>query len=178
MKQIREVIVVEGKNDTARLRRWFDCETIETGGLSLNEETLDLIRTVQERRGVIIFTDPDSPGNRIRDRINKAVPGCKNAFAEKKRARTEKKVGVEHAEKEMLEEALANLVTYTETPHACITAQDMFELGLSGADNSAQLRTKLGAYLHIGDANARTFRSRLSCLGITREELEKAIAYV
>lgn len=33
MKQhIKEIIVVEGKNDTNTLQSFFDCDTIETGG--------------------------------------------------------------------------------------------------------------------------------------------------
>ena len=104
--KIREVIVVEGKNDTNVLRQYFDCETIETHGTSLDAQTLELIRLTQARRGVIIFTDPDHPGEYIRRRINEAVPGCKNAFIEKDKAKTPKKVGVEHASRTDLEEAL------------------------------------------------------------------------
>ena len=33
--KIREVIVVEGKNDTNVLQQYFDCETIETHGTSM-----------------------------------------------------------------------------------------------------------------------------------------------
>lgn len=70
--KIREVIVVEGKNDTNVLQQYFDCETIETHGTSLDAQTLALIRLAQQRRGVIIFTDPDHPGEYIRRRVNEA----------------------------------------------------------------------------------------------------------
>ena len=73
MKRIKEVIVVEGKNDTARLHRLFDCDTIETSGTDVNQKLIDRIHIAQKRRGVIIFTDPDAPGNRIRDKINRKV---------------------------------------------------------------------------------------------------------
>ena len=37
-----EILVVEGKNDSANLKRYFDCDTIITGGLALTKEKLNL----------------------------------------------------------------------------------------------------------------------------------------
>ena len=73
-KKIQEVIVVEGRHDTEKLRKYFDCDTIETGGTSLGDSVIERIREAQKARGVIIFTDPDSPGNRIRNVINQNIP--------------------------------------------------------------------------------------------------------
>ena len=174
-KRIEELIVVEGRHDAMRLKEFFDCDTVETSGTGIREETLEMIRRAREKRGVIIFTDPDSPGNRIRNLINREVPGCLNAFVQKHEARTEKKVGVEHAAKEVLEEALANLVTYTDDPEEMITAEDMYELGLAGKENSGELRRRAGEALHIGFGSAKTMRKRLNCLKITKEELRKVI---
>ena len=56
---IKELIVVEGKNDTKRLQSFFDVETIETHGLGLSKDTIELIRKANEKRGVILFLDPD-----------------------------------------------------------------------------------------------------------------------
>ena len=41
-----------------------------------------------KKRGVIIFTDPDAPGEKIRSTINQHVKGCKNAFIDRKKAIT------------------------------------------------------------------------------------------
>jgi ribonuclease M5 len=109
MKRIRQLIVVEGRHDSAALKKYFDCDTIETGGTSLDETVFEQILEAKEKRGVIIFTDPDSPGNRIRNEINQRIPGCENAFIDKSQARTEHKVGVEHASYEAIAEALENL---------------------------------------------------------------------
>lgn len=175
MKQIRQLIVVEGRHDSARLKEFFLCDTIETGGTSLGEEVIERIRQAQKSRGVIIFTDPDSPGNRIRNAINQAVPGCANAFIDKKAARTDHKVGVEHADRDDLEAALANVVVYEEKPQSSITMEDLYELGLCGSLNSASLREQAGNALHIGMANAKTMLKRMNYLGITKEELRKVI---
>lgn len=173
--RIRELIVVEGRNDTANLRRYFECDTIETGGTHLGRNTLSMIARAAKVRGVIIFTDPDSPGNRIRKAVNAAVPGCRNAFIEKEKAKTAHKVGVEHAGYEALAEALGNLITYDEGRTERISTSDMYELGLSGHADSAEKRMRIGKKLHIGFGNARTMRDRLNDLGISREELMEAM---
>ena len=48
MKKIREIIVVEGRNDTLRLKSFFDCDTIETGGYQVSAETLERIAAAQK----------------------------------------------------------------------------------------------------------------------------------
>ena len=170
--KIQEVIVVEGKNDTAVLKSYFDCETIETHGTCLSEFTLQLIEKMQKKRGVIIFTDPDYPGESIRTQINQKVKGCKNAFVPKEMAKTEKKVGVEHASKEVLEEALRNCVTFDQN-QPTMTMQQFQELGLSGKDNSAQLREVVSKHFRLGHCNAKTLYKRLCMAQITFEEVEE-----
>ena len=175
MDRIHEIIVVEGRHDTQQLKKYFDCETIETGGSSIDDKVIEQIRHAASRRGVIVFTDPDTPGNQIRHIINQHVPNCKNAFVDKHHARTEKKVGIEHADKDTLWNALQNVVTITNTPKGSLTMSDLFELGLSGQSNSAELRCKVGEYYHIGDGNAKTMLARLNCLTINKEELREVI---
>lgn len=172
-KRIKELIVVEGHHDTEHLRRFFDCETIETSGTHLGKEVLSKIQEAQKTSGVIIFTDPDSPGNRIRNQINEKVPGCKNAFVLKKDAKTDYKVGVEHANKKALEEALENLVTYRNEVGS-LTMSDLLELQLVG-ENSSLNREKIGAYYHIGAGTAKTMLRRINHLNLTKEELRKVL---
>ena len=54
-----QVIVVEGRDDTANLKRYFDVETYETRGSAINEQDLERIQRLHQRHGVIVFTDPD-----------------------------------------------------------------------------------------------------------------------
>ena len=175
MDRIHEIIVVEGRHDTQQLKRYFDCETIETGGSSIDDKVIEQVRYAASTWGVIVFTDPDTPGNQIRHIINQHVPNCKNAFVDKHHARTEKKVGIEHADKDTLWNALQNIVTITDVPKGSLTMSDLLELGLSGQTNSAELRRKVGEYYHVGDGNAKTMLARLNCLAITKEELREVI---
>jgi len=167
---IKEVIVVEGKNDTKRLKSFFDVETIETHGLGLSKETIAYIKEINDKRGIILFLDPDNPGEKIRKRLNEEIPGLKNAFILKEDARTSKKVGVEHASKEVLEEALNHLVSYSETS-GNLTMNDLVDLGLMGIDNSSEKRLLISSIYHIGKCNSKTMLKRLNLLGVNKEEL-------
>lgn len=171
---IKEVIVVEGKNDTKRLKEFFDVETIETHGLGLNKETIEYIKKVNEKRGIILFLDPDTPGEKIRNKLNNEIPNLKNAFVMKQDARTNKKVGIEHASKQILEEALDNLVTYKDMQES-LSKQDYFKLGLSGLSDSASKRDKLSRYYHLGKCNSKTMYKRLNMLGITYKDIENIL---
>ena len=84
--KIKEIIVVEGKDDTTAVQQAVLADTIETNGSAINEQTIEKIKLAQETRGVIIFTDPDFPGQKIRHTISEQVPGCKHAFIPKEAA--------------------------------------------------------------------------------------------
>ena len=55
MKTIKEVVIVEGKTDTATIQKLFDVQTIETHGLAIDDAVLDLIEQAQKSRGVIVL---------------------------------------------------------------------------------------------------------------------------
>ena len=171
---IKEVIVVEGTNDTKRLKSFFDVETIETHGLGLKKETIELIKKINESRGVILFLDPDTSGEKIRNRLNNEIPNLKNAFVLKQDARTKKKVGIEHADKKTLEEALNNLVTYTESKET-LSYEDYTDLGLNGFTDSSNKREVLAKEFHTGKCNSKTMFKRLNMLGITKKQIEKIL---
>lgn len=173
--KINEVIVVEGKNDSNVLKSYFECDTIETHGSCLSDYTLQLIKKAQEIRGVIIFTDPDSPGEKIRNEINRKINGCKNAFIQKEKSRTDKKVGIEHASKIDLEEALQSCMTYDTKKEKKITLQDLMDMKLSGYPESKALRKKIGYKLKIGESNAKTLCNRCNMLNMSIEDLKKII---
>ena len=78
--KIQEVLVVEGKDDTVNLRRFYDVDTYETRGSAINDEDLERIEKLNNLRGVIVFTDPDYNGERIRMLIMTAGPSAKHSF--------------------------------------------------------------------------------------------------
>ncbi len=170
MKKIKEVIVVEGKNDTKNLKTYFDVDTIETNGSHLSKDTIKLIKEINKNRGVILFLDPDVPGEKVRNTINQQIQGLKNAFVLKEDARTTKKVGIEHASKEVLTEALDNLITYGNNFDS-LSVEDYYELGLNGFKDSEKRRDMIAKKYKTGKCNAKTMFKRLNMLGITKEEI-------
>lgn len=173
MKRINEVIVVEGKTDTALLKEMYDIDTIETHGLAIDDETIELIRKVSQTRGIIILTDPDYPGMKIRNRINEEIKGCKNAFVAKKDAAGKKKLGIAEARKEAIVEALENVVTFSPAQES-ITWQEFLSLDIVG---NKQKRLQIYEIFHLGYGNVKTLFKRLNMTGITKnmiiKELEK-----
>ena len=173
--KINEVIVVEGKHDSETLKKYVDCDTIETQGSHLSKATLQLLKEVNKTRGIIIFMDPDGPGERIRSRIVECISEAKHAFIMKEKAKTSKKIGVEHAKKEDILTSLENVVTYKNEYIPSISMQDILALGLNGQRHSAKLREDIGNVLFIGKCNAKQILKRLNMLQITKEQLERII---
>lgn len=89
--RIEEIIVVEGKDDTRRIQEVVDADTIETIGSAINDDILEQIEHAQETRGVIIFTDPDFSGEKIRKTIMEVVPDAKHAFLSRQLATPKKR---------------------------------------------------------------------------------------
>ncbi|MGE5703893.1 MAG: ribonuclease M5 [Clostridia bacterium] len=173
--RIKEMIVVEGRDDTAAIKRAVNADTIETGGSAINEITLNKIRLAQEKRGVIVFTDPDYPGERIRKIISQAVPGCKHAFIRREDGTKNGDIGVENASPEIIIKALSEVRTEMADEEGQISLQDIVEAGLSSGPDSKERRLKLGERLGIGYANAKQMHKRLNAFQISRDEFLSAV---
>ena len=63
---------------------------LETNGSAINEQTLEVIRNAQQSRGVIVLTDPDFPGDKIRSTITEHVKGVKHAYIDREKAKNKK----------------------------------------------------------------------------------------
>ncbi|MDQ0352646.1 ribonuclease M5 [Alkalibacillus filiformis] len=174
--KINEVIVVEGKDDTVRIKLAVDADTIETNGSAINEATIEQIKHAKEKRGVIVFTDPDYPGERIRRMIDEHVPGCKHAFLPRGQAKGKKGLGVEHAKVEDLKRALEAVYEVKETKHTNIIWKPyLVQYGLIGGNKAKQRREQLGHLLKIGYANAKQLEKRLNMFQIEISTLEQAM---
>ncbi|WP_119325742.1 ribonuclease M5 [Companilactobacillus musae] len=181
MTKIKEIIVVEGKSDTNRLKDCFGddgVDTLETTGSALSEETIKRIKIAQAKRGVIIFTDPDFNGNRLRTIIQKAVPDAKQAFLPRDRAvpkHSDGSLGIEHAKDADIKAALAAVYTQTNEAFKDYDQTDMVNLGLIGEPDSHQRRLFVGSELKIGYTNAKQFLNRLNMFQVAPNDLLAAV---
>lgn len=176
MKTIKEIIVVEGRDDTAAIRAAVDAVTIETHGFGIRPQTWDVIAKAYETVGIIVFTDPDHAGEQIRRRVLERFPNAKEAFLDRDLATKDGDIGIENASPESIIDALEKAhciqVDAAENP---IGPQDMDKWGLTGGSDSKARRIALGNELGIGFCNAKTFISRLNKFGITREMVESKL---
>lgn len=171
----KEVIIVEGKNDYNKLISIFkDIDVIITNGSAISN--LEQIKEVSLKRDIILFLDPDFPGEKIRNAITEIIPNAKHAFLPRSQAHSKnnKKIGIEHASTEDIIIALERVLTPNLSNHL-IKQNDLYELGLIGKDNSSQLREKLDEKLHIGKTNSKTLLKRLNIFNISIDEIKEAI---
>lgn len=177
MKKIKEVIVVEGKDDTKQILKAVNADTYETNGSALSTVDIARLKKLQATRGLIVFTDPDFNGERIRKMISNAIPGVKHAFIRRDQGVPEFKgsLGVEHATPEVIKDSLKKLYTQEEVKHPEITSVDLKEAGLMGGQNSRYRRERLGQILGIGYGNGKQLLKRLNMFQIHREDFKDAV---
>ncbi|WP_338537318.1 ribonuclease M5 [Helicovermis profundi] len=172
---IKEVIIVEGKDDERVIKNSVDAEVITTSGWGLNDRIIKRIIEANKRCGIIIFTDPDFAGEKIRERLSKMLDNPKHAFLSKEEATKNDNIGIENASKESVINALKKVRPEKRDYDKTFTNEDMFENGLTGNNNAAINRNEIGKILGIGYGNSKQFLKRLNKYGVTRREFENAI---
>ena len=173
---IKEVLVVEGKMDVVAIDKAVEADCIITEGFNLKKQALKNIEQAYKKRGIIILTDPDSAGERIRSYLTKRFPNAKHAFVPVEDATDNDDIGIEQAKPDAIRKALEKVRTMDWEPTNNFSGADLIVNDLSGANAAASRRAKLGAKLGLGFANAKTFLKRLNHYGVTREEFDKAVA--
>lgn len=192
MVRIKEAIVVEGRYDCNTLKQIVDAPIFETSGFGIfkDKEQMALLRTVAQKRGLIVLTDSDGAGFVIRNHLKSAIPGkyLKHAYIpdiagkEKRKAAPGKegKLGVEGMRPEVILDALrACGATFDDetqdSPRAAITKQDFVELGLSGGPDSSAKRLTVQKALNLPEhMSANALLQALNLL-MTADELRNLV---
>lgn len=172
---IKEVVVVEGRADIAAVKAAVDAEVIATNGYAYGDKLIATLKKLGERRGLIILTDPDYVGERIRRDLDSKIENCKHAFLPQGKALKKGDIGVENASSQDIIEALEKARPSQISRKELFNQKDMLEHGLLAGPGSKEKRDKLGNLLGIGYANSKQFLSRLNSFDISREEFTKAI---
>ena len=158
MIKIKQAIIVEGKYDKIKLSGIIDAPIIQTDGFGIfkDKELQCLIRNLAEKRGILVLTDSDSAGFKIRSFIGSTVdtknivhayiPDIFGKESRKTEPSKEGKLGVEGVSEDIIMKALANAGVLCETaeePERPITKLDLYELGFTGGLDSAKKRAAL-----------------------------------
>ncbi len=170
--KIKEVIVVEGKHDQDRINKAVTADTFVTNGTHLSKSDLQFLLKLNQEKGIIVFTDPDYPGESIRRKIREVIPDCLHATLSSKQSKGKGKVGIEHASIEDIQQALNQVVTFVPYTTPSLSWQDYNELQLNGMSTSKQRRELVCAFYHLPYANSKTCYKYLNMLGIQKSDLE------
>ncbi len=172
------VFVVEGKNDTFRLKTIFrEPLVIETNGSAIDPESLALLKRLDQTHDIILFLDPDHAGERIRRLVGKSLHHVYHAFipSEDAKSKNGKKVGIEHASKEVILEALKHIQMVHHTSYSDVTRSFLHEVGLIGQEGSKTLRERICERLNIGQPNGKTLYKRLHMFSIQSTDILEAL---
>lgn len=191
---MKQAIVVEGKYDKIKLSSIIDGVIIQTDGYGIfkDKEKLDLIRFYATNTGVIILTDSDSAGFKIRNYIKGAISEgniinvyIPDVFGKEKRKvkpSAEGKLGVEGLDVDILLNAFkeANImnISIEDEPTNKITHTDMYTLGLSGNPNSKSLRKSLLKYLNLPEHLSTSGLLEVLNTKYSLEELENILSLI
>lgn len=191
MIKINEAVIVEGKYDKIKLSAVLDTIIIETDGFAIfkDKEKQKLIRFLAEKRGIIIMTDSDSAGFKIRSFINGITKSdnIKNVYMpdvygkekRKTEASKEGKLGVEGMKSEVIMSALKKAgvlcAENSKTESREITRTDFFEDGISGRDNSSEIRKALAKELDLPERISASSLLKIINTYLTYDEYKDAV---
>lgn len=160
MLKLSRAVIVEGKYDKIRLENIVDAVIIPTNGFRIfkDEEKRRLIKKIAEKKGIIVLTDSDKAGSVIRSHIKNIASGADiisvylPQISGKERRKTkpsaEGLVGVEGTPDEIIIKALERF-SVSEERSERIEKNDLYHLGLSGSDGSAEKRKALLTFLDL-----------------------------
>lgn len=191
MIKIKQAVIVEGKYDKIKLDSIIDAVIIETNGFGVfkDKETQTLIRKLASTCGILVFTDSDSAGFKIRSFIGGSVAPdsirhayIPDIFGKERRKQTpskEGKLGVEGVPVSVILDALTRAgVVWEEVAQSRrkITAGDLYEDGLSGKKNSRVLRAKVLKSLNLPQRHSTSALIQIMNAIMTFEEYKQVVA--
>lgn len=161
MHRIKEAVIVEGIYDKNKLESFLDGVILTTHGFAVykNEDFVKMMQKMADRSGIVILTDSDSAGIRIRNFIKQKVdpdkvkhayiPDIEGTEKRKRRPSAEGLLGVEGMDEDIIIKALRDAgctvddVSSDISVNDNITKTDLYMLGLSGGKGARQLRERL-----------------------------------
>ena len=191
MLKVRRPIVVEGRYDRIRLSSIIDGIILETGGFRIfrDREMLEALRHLARTTGLILLTDSDQAGFRIRNFLRGAlgkdaqltqvyIPSIRGVERRKASPSAEGLLGVEGMNEAVLLEAFARAGIGCEPVESpcCLTRADLFDARLTGAPDSAERRRRLLLSLSLPPRLSTSAMLSLLSAMLTREEFDRRVA--
>jgi len=191
MIKLRQPVIVEGRYDRIRLSSVIDGVLIETGGFRIfkDKELLASLRHIANTTGVIIMTDSDASGFKIRNFLKNSlgsrakithvyIPSVKGTENRKAAPSAEGLLGVEGLDSQTLLQAFerAGVGCSQVEKKSDLSTADLFAAGLTGMANSAARRRRLLEKLSLPQRMSNsTMLTMLNTL-LTREEFFELVS--
>ena len=162
MMHTKRLVIVEGKYDKIKLEGILDALILTTDGYRIfkDKQKIAFIREQAEKNGILILTDSDAAGFRIRNYIcsfvpteyilNAYIPDVPGKEKRKTSYSSEGKIGVEGIDEAVLADALKKAGIEQEAPPPAHTSvYDLYTLGVYGTVDSKAKRARLIAALGL-----------------------------
>ena len=161
-KTINDVLVVEGTGDASYISAFVDAVIVTTNGYDISIDELDFLKHLPKGKKVLVLTDSDEAGIRIRKALNDKLNNIGNISVDLSKCDKNGKHGVAECDKD---ELLKVLEPYAHEPakQELLTTSDLLSIGV---DNKAK-REYLAKELHLGKCNNKTLLKRINYLKIT-----------
>ena len=169
------VLIVEGKDDESLIKSFLDCYVFKTNGFDLKHEDILFLNKVSEKHKIIVLTDPDEAGEKIRSTINKNVKNTCNVFVDINMCGKNNKHGVAESTKEHILEQLKEHLTLESPKYGNITAYQLNKIGLNGDSKSKEKRKYICKCFSLGICNAKNMLERINLLGISINDISKVL---
>lgn len=161
------VLIVEGKDDVSYLSSFINALFFTTQGYDLSEEKIKFLAKASKVNKLIIFTDPDEAGDKIRNTLKTNINGLFEAKCQKIARKGKKKSGVAEMDRSAVVDALKDLTTITATPRYNYGLSSLVSLSEDPSKISEMIINKYGL-IH---GNNKSLENQLNILKIKPQEL-------
>ena len=195
MRKLEQAVLVEGKYDAARLTNLVDATILTTDGSRVfrDKELQNMLKRIAAAQGLIILTDSDDAGFRIRHFVTGLVgaehvlqayvPAVYGKEARKQAPGKEGLLGVEGIADDLILQGLQTALDSAPAPQTkaeepdrpVITYTDLYEWGISGTPDSADRRRALLARLGLPPRLSKKELLQVLNTLYTRESLQAQI---
>lgn len=169
------IFVVEGKSDGERLKKLNVPYLVRTEGLKVPRETIKHLQALAKIHTIVVLVDPDSPGEKIKEKLLEAVPALKVIKINKREAIKKGTVGVENVKLDTLQKYIAPYLIKEFTTTSDISYINLLDLGLSGR-GSYDRKLKLVQKFNLLVAPLKNMYIQLQLLNINYNDIKEALS--
>ena len=165
------VLIVEGKADVSYLSSFVNALFFITNGYDLSKKKIEFLKAASKVNKLIIYTDPDEAGEKIRNVLKSQINPIFEAKSEKIIRKNKKKSGVAELEKD---EAIRSLSAYQTSKEMDVIDYDLVSL-VSLNKNPREIKDRLIEKYRLIEGNNKSLENQLNILKISKKEIEDFI---